>query len=393
LKQSKSPFVKILFEENEILSLLEEIPWEKLFNETAEIENLKTFENFLKGLEQGKSLNEFFCIPLKEKHAKKFVEIVSNFLNRLVFLQREKHSITKSEEENAMSELHEVFAFPLEEEEVNLTEENKMILLNEYKTIPTETILSLYKTIGKLSEQIYLNLSSNLNSNSPKDSSYNPIRFFSAFSRLSSFVSFPNFLNKISAFDLAEKGFFLDHTLYNELKFFGHEFLRSLNFNKIKNQNTLDELINSEFPFNFGSLPNINPNVELSFSLNSLPANFHSNPEDDKTFKIEKTAKSNFDEFLLTVSKNGILNIWDTGLFANFLGFLNVFSSFKPVENFAKIHKFFSKENLNKNLKSLSEVLNEISFFETEEKAEKNENEKNRKKRKNRKKSQRRFRQ
>ena len=362
-KTNNLDLINILLEINELNFFLNNIPWTNIISEIIDFPILKCLNNFVNGLKNIKVLNNtFLCFPLKKKYTRKFIEIILNYLNRIVFIMREKNKIHNNSNHNEDTtdnvEMDQCLPFPPEYDEPLNEESKKICFYEEYKNLSTETILFLYKIILKISEQIEVNVPLS----KEKHSSISQcVRWGSALSRLSTFISFPNLTDKISAYDLADKGFYVDHTLYNEIKFHGQNFIRSLNFNKIKDQESLDTVISQEYPFNFNNLTTFWPNVELAYSINAHPVKFHHNPINKETFKVSFFNKSNNNQLLVTASENGLINIWDYNLALNFLGYLNVKKGMKEIVSFNKISEVFWLKEEN-TIKSLYELLNEENY-------------------------------
>jgi len=358
-------FINILVEKNEMNFFLNNIPWNNIFNEIIDIEILKCVSNFVNGLKNVKELNTYFiCFPLKKKYCRKFVEIIINYLNRIVFIMREKNKINhiqNAPDENLSNvEMDQFLPFAPDYEEPLNEENKKQCFYEEYKNLSTDTILLLYKIVIKISEQIEVNFPLYFEKHS---SISQCIRWGSAFSRLSTFINFPNLMDKVSVMDLANKGFYVDHTLYNELKFHGHNFIRSLNFNKIRDHDSLDNIINQEYPFNFISLCSYWPNVELAYTINASPAKLHHDPITKESSKIELFNKSNLSQLLITSSSNGVTNIWDYSLGMNLLGSINIKKGIKEINSFSKLSEiFWMKSENDQNLKALSDIINEENF-------------------------------
>ncbi len=361
-------YINILIEKNELKFFLNNIPWTNVANEIVDYQILKCFNNFSNGLNNLKILNEnFLCFPLKKKYSRKLIEVILNYLNRIVFIMKEKNkinSIPNTQDENLQNvEMDQFLPFAPDYEEP-LTEENKkQCFFNDFKNYTTETILLLYKIVIKLSEQIEVNYPLSLEKHS---SISQCIRWGSAFSRLSTFVNFPNLIydEKVSVLDLANRGFYVDHTLYNELKFHGHNFIRSLNFNKIRDHESLDNIINQEYPFNYINMSPFWPNVEISYTINAFPPKYHNDILTKEQSKISVLNKSNISQLLVTCSDNGLANIWDYTLGLNLLSSINVKKGIKEVNSFAKLPEVFwiKLDNNNNNMKSLSQILNEENF-------------------------------
>lgn len=364
--KNNSEFMNVIVEKLELSFLLKNLPWENIFNEVIDYEILKSLTDFVNGLKNIKELkNNFILFPLRKKFGRKLIEIFINYINRIVFIHKEKNKIenlpNQAEDENKKNvEIDQLLPFAPDYEEP-LNEENKQkCFYDEYKNLSTETILLLYRIIIKILEQIEFIVPLSKEKHSTISQC---IRWGSAYSRLSTFISFPNFMNEVSVLDLANKGFYVDHTLYNELKFHGHNFIRSLTLNKIKDQESLDYIINQEYPFNFNCLSSYWPNIELAYSINVQPPRLHSNPITKEIYRVKNYNKSNVLQILITASDNGIANIWDYTLGLNLLGYLNVKKGLKEINSFLKIKEvFWMKNENNPTIKSLTDVLNEENF-------------------------------
>jgi hypothetical protein len=138
-------------------------------------------------------------------------------------------------------------------------------------------------------------------------------RLYSAFSRLSSFLNFPENQKKFSLIDLAEAGLYNYSDYMYELR---HFIDPTTPLESIINDNSSTDIwgtLKQQLPFNrmLNGLPS--PNVELAETVNNLPSSHHLNRK-GKRAAVTKLLSSPDSSIIATCGTTGEVNIWNAEL-------------------------------------------------------------------------------
>ena len=187
---------------------------------------------------------------------------------------------------------------------------------------------------------------------------------FNSFHNLSSFINYP-FNKKQNLYDLVDKGFYVENSFSNELKLIDFDNNKLINTDALNCDENIEKYLNDNFPSYLAnsSLKNYFRIIDTNYTINNMkyePVLSEEQINNKDEFSLMNY--ENFKPLLITVSKKGVVDIYNYKLGLKKLGNFNILVGLKDVNNFSEINEIFWIDNT-KLIKNIKDILNNKNFL------------------------------
>ena len=230
---------------------------------------------------------------------------------------------------------------------------------SDYIITDTLKFTKIQKIVNEIISQISIRYNENY---------YNKIfsegNLFNSFHNLSSFINYP-FKNKQNLCDLVDKGFYVENSFSNELKLIDFDNNKLINTDILTNDENIEKYLNENFPSYLAnsSLRNYFRIIDTNYTINNMKYVPILNEEQiNNKDEFCLMNYENFKPILITVSKKGIVDIYNYKLGLNKIGNLNILVGLKDINNFSEINEIFWVDKT-KLIKNIKDILNNKNFL------------------------------